>query len=244
VEGPTSWRCDNGHSFDRAREGYVNLLRAGRKPSRAAGDDAEMLRARRRLFDAGHYGPVIDAVAAATADLEPASVLDAGCGEGTYLAAVVERTGAEGVGVDIAKAAVAMAARRHRRCRFAVASVYELPFDDGAFDAVLSVFAPRPFEELARVARAVVTASPGPDHLDGLRALVYDAARPHEERPHHGDAVARVRYRLTLSEPDAVEALVHMTPYWWQGQARDRLPDQLETTVDVIVAVHPGFTAP
>ena len=45
--------CALGHSFDVAKEGHVNLM-VGRG-SRATGDTAEMLAARRRFLNAGHY---------------------------------------------------------------------------------------------------------------------------------------------------------------------------------------------
>ena len=131
-----------------------------------------------------------------------------------------------------------MAARRHTGATFAVASAFDLPFDDQVFDVALSVFAPRAYEELKRVARIVVTASPGPDHLDGVRRLVYAAPRPHQPRPHASDADRRVRFTLSLDDPDEVTNLLHMTPYWWQAptSVRESRPDRLETTVDVVIA--------
>lgn len=197
-----------------------------------------MLRARRAFLDRGHYSPVIDAVAEAVAATSPASLLESGCGEGTYLARAAQRCGASAWGVDIAKPAVAMAAKRHRDATFAVASAFDLPFYDRAFDVAVSVFAPRAYEELTRVARTVVTASPGPDHLDGVRRLVYATPRPHAPRPHASAADRRVRFTLTLEDPDDVAHLLHMTPYWWQAapSVRESVPDRLETTVDVVIA--------
>ena len=182
-------RCEQGHSFDRAREGYVNLLPAGRLPGGPAGDDPAMLRARRALFDAGHYAPVQRAVAELVLAHSPDVVLDAGCGEGSYLAAIEAPTR---LGIDVAKDGVRMAAQRHRNVRWAVASSYRLPLADATVDVVVSVFAPRPFSEFARVARSggvAVIASPGPDHLDGLTTLIYGEPRHHEQRPHTGGAV-------------------------------------------------------
>ena len=46
--------CALGHSFDVAKDGHVNLMMVGRV-SRATGDTAEMLAARRRFLNAGHY---------------------------------------------------------------------------------------------------------------------------------------------------------------------------------------------
>lgn len=197
-----------------------------------------MLRARRAFLDQGHYAPVIDAVADAIAATHPASLLESGCGEGTYLAAAAERGPIAAWGIDIAKPAIAMAARRHAGATFAVASAFDLPFDDQVFDAALSVFAPRAYDELTRVARIVVTASPGPDHLDGVRRLVYAAPRPHQPRPHASEADRRVRFTLSLDDPDDVTNLLHMTPYWWQAppSVRESMPDRLETTVDVVIA--------
>lgn len=54
--------CPLGHQFDRAKEGYVNLLPVQHKRSRDPGDSAEMMQARRAFLDAGHYQPLRDAV--------------------------------------------------------------------------------------------------------------------------------------------------------------------------------------
>ncbi|MER5700695.1 putative RNA methyltransferase [Micromonospora sp. NPDC002296] len=55
-------RCPRRHSFDVARQGYVNLL-TGRAPH--VGDTAEMVAARVDFLAAGHYDPVSAALAAA-----------------------------------------------------------------------------------------------------------------------------------------------------------------------------------
>jgi 23S rRNA (guanine745-N1)-methyltransferase len=218
---------------------------------RSPGDSADMLAARRALFDAGHYRPVQQAVAAAVAERRPGVVLDAGCGEGTYLAAVEAPAR---LGIDVARPGIRLAARRFRDCRFAVASSFQLPVDDGSVDAVLSVFAPRAFAEFARVLRrggVAVLASPGPDHLAGLTEQIYGTRRPHEQRPHTADdpelpdaPVERVdvRYVLALRSATDVANLVRMTPYWWKAtpeqQAALVATDALDTVVDIVVTVH------
>ena len=242
---PGGLACPDGHRYDRAREGYVNLLPSGRA-SKAQGDDADAVRARRALPDRGHYAPVVAAVAQAIPKTA-SHVLDAGCGEGTYLAAVTTAIGAQGWGVDVSKPAVRLAARRHREHRYAVASSLDLPFEDGAFDAVLAVFAPRAFAEFRRVLRpggALVLASPGPDHLDGVREILARDARSGTPRRHvSGDGVPppecreRVTYTLHLTSADEVAELVAMTP-WHAFAAGRRLPESLDTTIDVWVTTH------
>jgi 23S rRNA (guanine745-N1)-methyltransferase len=90
---PTALRCASGHSFDIARQGYVNLLPGGARPGTA--DTAEMVAARQAFLTAGHYAPLAGAIAdlaAATVAAGPRPcVLDAGSGPGYYLAAVLDR---------------------------------------------------------------------------------------------------------------------------------------------------------
>ena len=50
--------CSNRHSFDRARQGYYNLLPVQHKNSRDPGDNQAMVEARRRFLDGGHYAPL------------------------------------------------------------------------------------------------------------------------------------------------------------------------------------------
>ena len=225
-EGDRTFSCASGHVFDRAREGYVNLLVGGRLPSGPSGDDDTMVRARRAVFDAGLYDPIIDAVAAVvqasrSATSTTSTVLDAGCGEGAYLGRACAG-GAQGWGIDISKVAVRLAAKRYPSCRFAVASSYRLPFDEGSFDAVLDVFSPRPFDELLRVLRpggVAVVVTPGPAHLAGLKAMIYDTPRPHQddEAAPPAESVTSVRFTVDLADPLHRRHLLEMTPYWWSA---------------------------
>ena len=57
-----TWRCPQGHSFDVAADGHVNLLPSGRHRRRAAGDSAAMVRSRRQFLHAGHYDPLAHAL--------------------------------------------------------------------------------------------------------------------------------------------------------------------------------------
>ena len=107
-------------------------------------------------------------------------VLDVGCGSGTA-ALVVARRYCEVTGIDYVPALIDRARQRARAEGFAVdfrvADAQELPFADGTFDAVLSVygvqFAPdqeRAAQELLRVCRPggrIGLASPMPEGWSG-----------------------------------------------------------------------------
>lgn len=165
-------RCPEGHAFDIARQGYVNLLPGDARPGTA--DSAEMVRARADFLGAGHYAPLARAVAAAV-PTGAGTVLDAGAGTGYYLAAVLaEHPAAVGLGLDISKFALRRAARAHPAARAAVWDLWRpLPVRTGAVDAVLNVFAPRNPAEYRRVLApdgVLVVATPEPDHLAELRA--------------------------------------------------------------------------
>ena len=148
-----AWRCVQGHCFDVARQGYVNLLTVTQKHSRHPGDTREMVAARRAFLDAGWYAPIAKTLADLVRRFCPgaASVLDAGCGEGYYLSQlgwVPERWG-----IDISRDAVRYAAARDRGAHWLTATAAHLPFANGGFDCVLSMFALTAGAEFARVLR-------------------------------------------------------------------------------------------
>ncbi len=172
--GGKTLACEAGHSFDVAREGYVNLL--GGKPAGALqGDNAEMVRARRAFLERGYYRPLAEAVAGATRVGRPGVVADFGCGEGYYLGLLMAEAGREirAYGTDISKPAIAAAAKVYPLAHWVVADTKRLiPLADGSVDAAINVFAPRNADEFARVVRPggrLVVAIPGPQHLANLR---------------------------------------------------------------------------
>lgn len=224
-----TFRCDAGHQFDQAKEGYVNLLPVQHKGSREPGDSAEMLQARRSFLDAGYYQPLRDCVAQHLAQQLPAGnvqVLDIGCGEGYYTAAMAAALPAGQLfGLDVAKAAIRMAARRYRAVTFCVASSQRLPFADASLDAVVRIYAPCNEAELSRVVKPggfLLTVTPGPHHLQQFKALIYREVQLHaaEEKAYAGFSRVdqqRLRYPMTLSGADAVR-LLQMTPFAWRAR--------------------------
>ncbi|WP_026918325.1 putative RNA methyltransferase [Gordonia shandongensis] len=164
-------RCDAGHAFDLARQGYVSLL-TGRGSAHRS-DTAAMVAARHRVVGGGLYAPIVDAVAECAAEAvgRRGVIVDAGGGPGHYLAAALDAAGPDtaGLGVDLSKYCARSAARIHPRAVAAVADLWAgLPVRDGAAAAVLSVFAPRNAVETARVLApggTWIVVTPEPGHL-------------------------------------------------------------------------------
>lgn len=236
--------CVAGHRFDRARDGSIDLVRPGH-PRRDSGDDAEMLKARRAFLDRGRYAVLAEGLAAIADRLAPSTVLDVGCGEGSFTAALCA-PGRQVVAFDLAKPGVRLAARRLGSAAICcVAGVTEMPALDGSCDLVTSVMSPTSEAEFLRVTRPgsyVVVVSPGPDHLDGLRRLLYSDYRPHDGEVPLSDklpvvAADRLRSEQVLS-PKEAELLWAMTPYRWnapaEGLQRLRAATEVRLTVDFV----------
>jgi 23S rRNA (guanine745-N1)-methyltransferase len=236
-------RCPRGHSFDIARQGYVDLT-AGRPVH--TGDTAEMVAAREALLAAGHFAALTAAVREAVAREEPDLVVEVGAGTAHYLAAALGEN-ATGLAVDTSKPALKRAARAGERIGAVRADIWQgLPIADRSATVILDVFAPRSGAEFARVLRpggALVVATPAAGHLaelvDALGLIRVDPAK--QERlhksldPHFVLANARnIRTPLTLSRADAL-ALVAMGPSAWHTDP-DAIKQALETMREPIAA--------
>ena len=153
----TRYLCPRGHSFDRAAAGYVHLLPANKLHSKDPGDDKAMAAARNRFLSGGYYDPLRDALTRLALTYAPdrAQILDAGCGEGYYSAALFQALLQAGkhprmAGVDLSKHALRRAAKRQGSIEFAVASVYDLPVADQQIDLLVNCFSPLALEEFLR----------------------------------------------------------------------------------------------
>ena len=170
--------CTEGHSFDAAKQGYFNLLVG--KGTAFEADTAEMVAARVSFLEAGHYGPLAEAVAAAVVPFlstEAATLLDSGTGTGHYLRVMLDAAAAASshvtaVGLDISKFALRRAARLNPEAVNLVCDVWQpLPVADHAIDVVTVIFAPRNPAEFARVLRPggrLVVVTPRAGHLAAI----------------------------------------------------------------------------
>lgn len=232
---PTRWRCEHGHSFDVAKQGYVNLLPVQHKKSKNPGDTPDAVLARRAFLQADFYVPLRQALLQKLQGLKPQAMLDLGCGEGYYTSGMADIAG-QVIGLDIAKPAVQIAAKRYPKVTWLVASGAKLPIQTGALDVVCSFFSPLPLEEMARVLKPkgyLMVATPAAQHLYEMRAALFDQVNLHQPEKFI-DLLAplfqcidqqTVSYPLHLNQ-NALKNLVAMTPYAWKAKAEKR--QQLE----------------
>ncbi len=227
-------QCENNHQFDRAKEGYVNLMPVQHKRSKQPGDNADMMQARRRFLSSGHYQAMRDGVIQLCLQhipqTETAKLLDIGCGEGYYSAEIAAQLQQQSpattcYGLDISKVAIRYAAKRYssEQMQFCVASSHRLPFADTSLDAILRIYAPCQAAELHRVLTAqgiVITVTPAARHLYQLKELVYSDIRLHDETPEDIAGFTlieqqKLHYPMQLNGQQA-DDLLQMTPFAWK----------------------------
>lgn len=244
------WACENRHSFDIAKESYVNLLPVQNKRSLTPGDNAEMMQARRAFLNQGFYQPLADYLACQLQRLlsAEAKLLDLGCGEGYYTQSVASKLNDHaGVkrdvwGIDISKTAIRYASKREPSIEFSVASAYQLPFPDHCFDALIRVYAPSEPNELKRVIKPggyLLTVQPGAEHLIELKHAIYQTPRCHDETYSPCDGFTlmhqkNLRYTIKLNTANDILNLINMTPFGWKLTTEKK--QQISQTIDLVQA--------
>lgn len=251
--------CPAGHSFDIARQGYVNLV-----PGRA--DTPEMVEARDSFLRTGHFRPLSEALAeeaarpgSAAGSAESAAggaVVDLGAGTGHHLARVLDALpDSRGIAIDASPAALRRAARAHPRAAAIGADAWKpLPLRDGIATIVLSVFAPRNASELARILApggALLAVTPTTRHLAELVGPLGLLSVPDEKEDRLDAQLAgkfelaqrrTIEHAMFLTRDEAAQ-IVRMGPSAWHvdDQSVDErlaaLPEPLAVTLSVTLSV-------
>ena len=172
-----TYRCAQNHSFDLARQGYVNLLTVQQKHSLHPGDTKEQVLARRRFLDAGFYTPIAKTLCRLALEMGcQGKVLDAGCGEGYYSNHLQKALNADLLGLDVSKEAVRVAAGKYKNCQFVCGTAAHLPVQDHSIALLTSLFAVTLPEEFSRVLKeggVFIQVLAAKDHLMGLKSIIY-----------------------------------------------------------------------
>ena len=237
-----TWRCASNHSYDVAKQGYVNLHVVQHKHSKNPGDTPESVQARRAFLSAGFYAPLQQAVVQKIRELRIENLLDIGCGEGYYTNAMQAEV-LQCVGVDIAKTAVQVAAKLNKDVTWVVGTGAVLPVLEASIDLCTSLFSPIPEQEILRVLKPkayLMVVTPAQDHLYAMREALFDEVNPHE--PHKFVEQLSENFELvsnvvidapmTLQQQD-LKHLIAMTPYAYKAkpELRQALEQQPEFTV-------------
>lgn len=253
--------CCNGHAFDIARSGYVNLLPVQHKRSKHPGDSKEMVLARTQFLNSGKYESIAQKLAEIAFTQIPKGkevcVLDAGCGEGYYVDYVFNnlklKNGSHNlsfVGLDISKAAIAAAAKRNKLITWVVGTNKQPPVTPASVDVILCVFGFHSFDGFDRIMKPgakVILVEPGPDHLLELRVMIYtkvEKSDPEdlsylEEKGFSMVDYQRLNFKTGEINNDQINNLLAMTPHFFKASRERRKTvaslDKLNLTVDVVI---------
>ncbi len=246
--------CKAGHSYDRSRYGYYNLLLSS--SGGVHGDNKEMVLARRAFLGAGHYAPLAALVADTVMKYTESggTVLDAGCGEGYYTSEVekalfLRDNSTRVLAFDISKDAVRETVKKNPRIRAAVAGSYRMPVADGCVDTLINTFSPLAIDEVRRVlceGGIFIMAIPDAEHLYELKAAIYDTPYKNKVADTALDGFEliydnRLSYSMRLSGGE-IHDLFMMTPYAYRtsriGADRVKKLGELLCTADFHIFVY------
>lgn len=226
-----TWRCASNHSYDVAKQGYVNLHVVQHKHSKNPGDTPESVQARRAFLSAGFYAPLQHAIVKLIRELRVENLIDIGCGEGYYTDAMQAEV-LQCVGVDIAKNAVQVAAKLNKDVTWVVGTGAILPVLDQSVDLCSSLFSPIPEQEILRVLKQdgyLLVVTPAIEHLYAMREALFEEVNPHEpnkfveQLSQHFELMRDVVVDapLCLQQQD-LKNLIAMTPYAYKAKAELR----------------------
>ncbi len=257
--------CSNGHSFDIARQGYVNLLPVQHKRSKEPGDSKEMVVARTAFLNLGLYQPLANKLSdVINRHLESSTqhnvtILDAGCGEGYYfdfIANSLNKTQANKnfnyIGLDISKHAIIAAAKRNKQITWVVGTNRKPPVTNACVDIILCVFGFQSFEGFNKILNkdgVIILVEPGPDHLKELREIIYDDVKK-TDPPNISEAQAlgfsvitteHLQFKTGDISNDTIQSLLLMTPHFFRANKAGREAatklQRVDLTVDVVLRI-------
>lgn len=253
--------CSNQHTFDFAKQGYINLTThpVNTKYSK------DLFEARRNLITKSEfYNPLIEAIAKIIVEhfdkmKQTISILDTGCGEGSHLAKICDTVSSKypgdvvGVGIDISKEGIIVAAKNYSDKIWAVADLANTPFNNEKFDVILNILSPSNYDEFNRILKTtgiVIKVVPQSGYLKELREHFYQETKKEEysnletverfKENFQSVESLRVNYNVTLNK-SSIEWLVQMTPLTW-GTIEERISsflakDTANITVDLEILI-------
>ena len=245
------YACEARHSFDIARQGYVNLLTVQQKRSLHPGDTREQVLSRRAFLEGGFYEPIADALCETARELgAEGPILDVGCGEGYYCTRLAKALNAELTGLDISKEAVRVAAGKYKEATWLCATAAHIPVPDKSVKTLTSLFAltlPEEFKRILADDGLYVQVLAAQDHLLGLKGIIYPELLLKEK-----DSVPELPgFRLMKSVPirftftvegEQVQNLLSMTPHVYriskEGAARLAATEKLTDTASAVLNVY------
>ena len=231
-ESGKSYICPKGHCFDKAKEGYVNLLTSSHKPGSAIGDNKDMALNRRDFLTKGYFDALVGGLVSFIKEtaIPCPTIADICCGEGYYGDRIKGEIDCDMFGFDLSKEMVRLAAKRKNGITYFVGNLARIPVKDSSVDISLHLFAPFHEKEFSRITKDsgyIVSVVAGENHLFELKELLYDTPYKNDEAPPEAENLTLVEKRkitakVHLATNEDIMALFKMTPYYYHTKDEDK----------------------
>ena len=251
----SSLKCNNRHSFDLAKFGYVNLAP---QIKQSANYDKENFQNRQQILESGFYQAILEVVSDLLSNSKNAkTILDIGCGEGFYSRKLQERHPDKTFyAFDISKDSVQIAAKSEPNwaVNWFVGDLARLPIKDASMDILLDIFSPANYGEFRRVLSKdgiLIKVIPTENHLKEIRQKVQDQLTKKdysnqdikEHFQGHFTILSNQTASLTKTiTPDQLQALLSMTPLLFHiDQSKIDWSQLTEITIEAEILVGKAF---
>ena len=252
TETDISFICENNHCFDKAKEGYVNLLTSSHKPGGTIGDNKDMARNRHQFLSKGYFDALTEGIISfiKEKDIPCPTVVDICCGEGYYGDRIVENINCNMFGFDLSKDMVRLAAKRKNGITYFVGNLARIPIKSSSVDIAMHLFAPFHENEFSRIIKDsgyILSVVAGENHLFELKELLYDTPYKNDEQPPETTKLTlkekrKFSAKVHLSSKDDIMALFKMTPYYYHTKDEDKAKienlKELDITTEFVMFVY------
>ena len=234
-----TYKCTNRHSFDIAKEDYVNLLISNKS---SHGDNKFLMKSRIDFLNKGYYSALKDKLIETIGNYKHDVLIDLACGEGYYTRYFSEISNT--YGFDLSKTGIKYAARQDSKGHYCLANIFRVPLFDHQADIVTTIFAPISVEEISRLLRKdgyFIEVVPNVYHLIEYKEVLYDNIILNViDNKDKGNLklmdTILVNDKIHLDNNEDIMNLFNMTPYTYKTSL-DAI-ERLKTINEMDVSLH------
>lgn len=241
--------CEGNHCYDISKKGYINFVQ--RKSIKIY--SAELFKHRRLLYSSGFYNEVIETmnllVTRHIYHHSECTIVDAGCGEGTFLTKLCNQISGNKIGFDISKDAILQASRSSKDILWLVADLVNIPLKDNCVDVLFNIFTPANYQSFHRILKGdgiMVKVIPGIEYLKEFRDAVGTKIKNHRDDEQVIRYLSRymkivekkkVYYKVSVSM-EQLRSWIKMTPMMANISVDEEILSSInQVTIDVNICV-------
>nr|WP_295971563.1 methyltransferase domain-containing protein [uncultured Bacillus sp.] len=255
-------KCSKNHTFDFAKQGYVNLMTHSFKSNY----NKQLFEARQKIImESNLYGLLHKKISKvikghlAEHPTFPSLILDAGCGEGSHLHRILDEcrsTAITGVGLDISKDSIVMAAKNYKEPIWLVGDLAKSPLEDKSFHVILNILSPSNYKEFKRILvpnGLYIKVVPHSNYLKELREALFEDSKKVIYKNDNTVELFKTHFKLKdgfnlcytkrLNHVELIN-LAQMSPLSWNAEKTDiesfinRVSSEITVDLDILIGLN------